>query len=44
MMYADKINWLNTDITAAKYELMMTLISEVYGLLDTLISLIHGMM
>ena len=44
MMYADRINGINSDATAAKYELMMTIINEVYGLLDTLTGLIIGFM
>ena len=44
MMYADKINGLSADAVAVKYQLMMTIINEVYGLLDTLTGLIIGFM
>jgi hypothetical protein len=43
MKYADMINGLNTDADAAKYELLMTIINEAYGLIDTLTSLIVGL-
>lgn len=44
MMYTDHINGLNADAAAAKYELFWTVANEFYGLMDTVLGFLQGVM
>lgn len=42
MMYADRINGLNADAAAAKYELFYTVVNEVYSMVDLVLGFLQG--
>ena len=44
MMYADRIQDINSDAAAAKYELFWTVANEFYGLMDTVLGFLQGVM